>query len=106
MIQLPMFSDESTYKYTIDIDDGVFGFRFYFNARSETWRMDIESEDGETLAGGIPLLVNTDLLAFFSNPDLPAGSIYLIDNLDTGAEMGFQNVDDYSLIYIPDGEIE
>ncbi len=63
----------------------VFNLDFFYNARSDTWYMNIKDDDGNDLVAGIKMVPDVGLIERFGREDLPQGEIYAFasSGLDT-----------------------
>lgn len=52
---VPLYSD-SSYSYTIDLEDNAFEITIYYNIRLQRWMMDIDTAQGVSLIKSVKLV--------------------------------------------------
>ena len=79
-LEIPVRSDLPAYEFQIELEKTLFTFYFQFNARSETWLMDIRDELDEDIVNGIPLLTSVLLTKRFKDSRMPLGDLFIFDS--------------------------
>lgn len=86
LIEIPIDPAQPDHQFYLELEKVVYLFRFMLNSRSGRITMNIYTEDGTLIVGGIPLVVNTALIGRFKLEDLPPGEIWVLDLTGAGAE--------------------
>lgn len=106
MLELPIFTNTPSYKYTTEIEGSIYQFQFYFNVRMDRWFMDIMTPASERIISGIPMLTNVDLIGRFRDTRLPAGYFAVFDNTGKNRNPSFDNFGtDIKLYYLTVDEV-
>lgn len=81
MLILPVRADLSAYEFQVDLEGKTYTFTFRFNQRMGRWIMDVQDEQAQPLAMGIPMFIKQNLVGrFFTRvPGLPSGVLACID---------------------------
>lgn len=86
IIEIPLRSDLDHYEFSVDLDGKAYLFEIIWNTRNETWFLTIKNDEDTPIVAGIPLLVNSNLIARFERDELPPGVLTLLEvsgsNLD------------------------
>lgn len=75
ILELPTRTDLSVYDFTIELDEVVFTYSFFFNTRSNHWYLNILDIDGNPLREGIKIVSNWPLLVPWTQQGRPAGEM-------------------------------
>ena len=106
---LPVRSDLPAYEFQSTLEGVVYTFAFHYNARLDTWFMDILDEVGNPLIMGTALLAQVFLIDRFTAAGGPPGTLLLIDSQDGQEDPGINDLGTrFTLVYrestTPDGE--
>jgi hypothetical protein len=63
----------------VTLDGGIYGFRFYWNARGAFWSMDISDANANLIVSGVKLIINFPMLLQYHNSALPPGHFVIMD---------------------------
>jgi hypothetical protein len=94
MLELPLSGDPAQ-EWVTALDRVKYLFRVQLNTRSDSWTLDINTEQDVPLSLGIPLVLGADLLA---NYRVMAGMLFLVDYTGTGDDPTGDNLDQYGLV--------
>lgn len=80
VLEVPLETQGDVYDYlqTIVLEGSVFFFRFLYNARTEIWKLTIETEEGEEIITGQSLVMGFDLLRRSTSENRPPGTLYVL----------------------------
>jgi hypothetical protein len=78
-IQIPLRNDLDDYEFTIDLDGRTFNMQVQWNSRASQWSLILKNDAQAEVVGGIPLVVNSDLIGRFMSEALPQGILTLFD---------------------------
>ncbi len=96
--------DQADYTLRTRLDGKEYNFHLLWNEREERWYLDIADESGNTVCAGIKLVTNWPLLRYYqSNPAVPPGDLYVIDESPDGTPPAVDGLGDgqrCSLVYI------
>lgn len=110
MIVLPIFQSISArFSYDIELAGEIFHLKFNWNAREESWYMNILDQDQNPILTGIKMVVNYLLLNQYQYiSDLPQGNFLLYDlEKIPGGVVTFDNLGKrYQLLFASNIEIE
>ena len=87
---IPTDTNSATYIFSVELQLIVFGFRFQFNDRDQSWFFDILTAEGDPIRQGVKVVTNFPLLSRIARLDRPPGDIFAIDltGEDRRAELG------------------
>lgn len=71
--------DSADFSQDIKLGDRLFKLRSRWNTAYSFWTLDIYDKDDLPLLLAQKIVINTDILGRYTNPDLPSGQIYAID---------------------------
>jgi hypothetical protein len=91
-VDIPIQSKVHDQQFTLTLDNVTYLLRFRFNFRENYWCMDISTEAGVLIVGGVVLLKGLNLLTRFGNINLPQGQMFVADTGGTSEEMNFDNL--------------
>lgn len=74
------WKDLPDFTQTIKLDNTLYRLRARWNTVYEFWTIDIYDKNGVALLLGQKLVVNTDILARYTNTALPQGKMFIIDS--------------------------
>lgn len=94
-LELP-FSNDPAQEWVSALAGTKYLFRVQLNTRSDTWTLDLNTEQDEPLSLCLPLVLGADLLA---NHRVMSGLLYLVDYNGTGADPTGDNLTDYGLVW-------
>lgn len=94
IIQIPLRNDLDAYDFSIDLNGRTYNFDIAYNTRSSVWSLTISNADLVQLVGGIPLVVNSDLVNRFHREALPPGFLMLYDTSGSNQECGKNDLGD------------
>ena len=98
---VPTRGDLANYDQTIELDGVVFGLRFRFNQRDDSWYVSLHDADGRAIRSGIKLIPNYGLLHTLRDAAGPIGDFVVVDvravpSPPTLAELGGTSVFTYT----------
>lgn len=96
--ELPM-SYEPSQEFICEIGGNKYLFRIQLNVRADLWTIDVNTEDDEPIAQGIPLVLGADL---FANERFTYGTLFVVDYTGKGIDPSADNLADYGLIWSDD----
>ena len=91
-IQIPLRNDLDAFDFNVALDGRTFNFEIQWNTRSSVWSLIVRNDSQVELIGGVPLVVNSDLLGRFVNVALPPGVLTLFDTSGQNAECGKEDL--------------
>lgn len=104
--QIPLISKASHTFQTV-LDNTLYQFRQRWNSREGSWRLDINSSEGDPILQGLKLLPNQNLTLQYEDSRLPSGDIVLISTDAEILKPTFDNIDSsVKLIYLSREEID
>jgi len=80
VVDIPMTTLVGDWNQRTTLDGTVFGFRFIWNDRDETWYFDLFDEDGNRLRSGVRVVPNFIALYRYVSVDRPAGVFFPYDS--------------------------
>jgi hypothetical protein len=95
MLELTLSGDPAQ-EWVTALDGVKYLFRVQLNTRSDSWILDINTEQDVPLSLGIPLVLGADLLA---NHRVMRGMLFLVDYTGTGGDPKANDLFSYSMIY-------
>lgn len=104
VLEIPVRSDLDRYSMTVTIEGTEYRLALSFNTRDDRWYLSVGLTDGTPLASGIPVIVDTPLLArWAANPDLPAdGFLMAVDTTGESEEAAKEDLGDrVKLLWVP-----
>lgn len=101
--EIPVGSDIE--KFKTELDGINYEYRFIFNDRTQLWGMDIFDDTGELLLGGVPMLVNQDILDKYRNDKrLPQGTLFITNLVEENVDPGRDNFGTDVILFYQDVE--
>lgn len=85
-IQIPLRNDLDAFDFNVALDGRTFNFEVQWNTRAAQWSLIVRNDSQVELVGGVPMVVNSDLLGRFVNPALPPGVLILFDTSGLNSE--------------------
>ena len=79
MVIIPTDTALATYVFSVELEAIVFGFRFQFNNRDQSWFFDVLAADGTPIRQGLKAVTNFPLLSRVARIDRPPGELYAVD---------------------------
>lgn len=77
---IPTNSNYASTQYIIDIEGVIYGLRYDYNNRMQTWIIQIKDSQGNILIGGVPIQHGWDLfLQYKGISTIPQGSFVPLD---------------------------
>ena len=76
---IPTDTNLATYIFSVELQLIVFGFRFQFNERDQSWFFDVLTAEGDPIRQGVKVVTNFPLLSRIARLDRPPGDIFAID---------------------------
>ncbi len=73
------WKDLPDFTQTIKLDNVLYKIRARWNTVHEFWTVDIYDKNGVALLLGQKLVLNTDILARYTNTALPQGKLFVVD---------------------------
>jgi hypothetical protein len=106
MIIIPTRTNIPAYREIVSIEETNFEFEFRWNAREESWTMDIRTELGVDIIAGVKVIPDWDLLGRFTSELLPTGKFLAFDTSGGGLPPGLQDLGDrVQLLYMTEAEL-
>lgn len=87
-LQVPLFIEYDNYELNVDLDNSSYKLEFVWNNRSSSWNMILKNNEGETILGAVPLVINSNLLGRFKTAEKPQGILTLYDISGANKEAG------------------
>lgn len=78
-VVIPTDTSLATYVFSVELELIVFGLRFQFNERDQSWFFDILTAEGDPIRQGIKVVTNFPLLSRIARIDRPPGELLAID---------------------------
>ena len=75
ILRVPTRTDNSAYRYTVELDGVVFRLLFIFNVRSNHWHLSLYDIDGNALREGLKLVSNWPLTVPWTQQGRPDGEL-------------------------------
>lgn len=79
LLEIPLETDVSFYRYKIDLDDVTYTLEFRYNTRMKRWTMNILDEDETMVLSGIACNVGSLLNYKYADDNLPEGFMFFVD---------------------------
>jgi len=86
--QIPIETNDASFKIRTKLGNTDYVLKIYWNERYERWHISIHDANELSILVGIPLNIDTNILARFRNPVLPAGIFMLYDTAEKHEEAG------------------
>lgn len=88
-----------------NLDGRQFRIFMAYNARVGRWYLNLyELPSGELILAGKSVLLDTPILRNHANEKMPPGELILVSTSEN-VDPGFENLDNYNLIYITASEV-
>src|ERR1700733_16174280 len=82
-------SADPYYSLRTRLDGRDYNLRFAWNDREERWYLSISDDQDNLLLAGIKLVANTPLIRYYhSDPNVPPGEFWVIDQTPDGSPPG------------------
>lgn len=75
ILRVPTRTDNSAYRFTVELDSVVFRLLLVFNVRSDHWYLSIFDIDGNPLREGLKLVSNWPLTTTWTQQSRPEGEL-------------------------------
>lgn len=72
------------------LDGEEFTFELLNNTRANRWTLNVYAADGDLLAAGVRMVANWPLLMRNTDPRLPPGTLFLLDQSGANSEADFE----------------
>lgn len=96
----------SAFRFRNRLDSRFYVLRFLFNTRFQYWTYEIRTTGGVVIRGGIKVVTGEDLHGRFSEPELPSGTMVVIDSEGLDLDAGrFDLGDRVRLVHTSGAEI-
>jgi hypothetical protein len=93
--QLPIFNDFNNFQQSQGLDGRRYTFKFRYNARNDTWYVELLNDSNEILLGPKPCLTNVIQQTGRIKPfALPMGDIIFLDVSGSGLDCTLDNFGD------------
>lgn len=89
---LPIVPSVPNYRFSTSLDGTQYVFDVRWNARAESWYLDISDESDEIIARGLRMVLGAALGSRSADPRFPAGVLIMFDNEGTGRDAGFDDM--------------
>lgn len=100
---IPVNSTNTDYTIDVALDIAKYRLHFMWNDRGGFWNMAICMPNNNIIQGGIKLVADTDLLARFSAPAIPRGTMFCLDMSGAGSDPGLTDLGTRCLLVYTDG---
>jgi hypothetical protein len=80
IVTIPLSNQLPWYTFTIALSGVIFTLRLRYNSRNTRWMMDVADAQNNDIINGITLLIDTNLLGQYVQPNLPLGMFFVVDN--------------------------
>jgi hypothetical protein len=105
-LTIPTRIDLAVYRFSIELDELVYQFSFFYNNRDAHWYFDLSDEDGNLLRAGLKAVTNWPLLRLDKSNDRPPGDIFAVDPTDQDIEAGLRDLGDaVTLTYVEEASL-
>lgn len=106
-LEIPIQVGDASFKIRTILEDIQLVMKFDWNGRDTKWNVSIYDTSENPLVLGLPLNINTELLARFEIVGLPPGLMMLFDSSGKNEEAGRDDLGDRcKLIYLTSDELE
>ncbi len=108
MVIIPTDTNLATYVFSIELELIVFGFRFQFNERDQSWFFDVLTAEGVPIRQGLKVVTNFPLLSRIARLDRPPGELFAVDTTgeDRRAVVGELGIDrQIEFVYLDASEV-
>ena len=85
---LPIDNDGPAFRFSVSLDGTLCQYRFEWDARRRRWTVDVLSSDAKPIIVGRVLLPGRPLFLRESDPRLPPGELYVVDQSGDGKPPG------------------
>lgn len=89
---IPTDAQQIAFRQTMTLNNVILNLRFYFNSRSQRWKIDILDVDNEPLILGRTMNLGLDIYNRFVLEDLPSGFLTTINLRTRTAEATLTNL--------------
>lgn len=104
-VRLPITQDGAHFSFTCELDGVTYYFEFRWNDRDSSWFMTVGDGEGTTIVAGVKVVINMPLLNFFTDDQLPLGSLIATDTGGTDLDAGFGDLGRRVIVtYLSPGE--
>jgi hypothetical protein len=90
--QIPIETNDASFKIRTKLASADYVLKIYWNDRCERWHISIHDANEIPILAGVPLNIDTDILARFRNPALPPGILMLYDTAEKHEEAGREDI--------------
>lgn len=91
-VTLPLRSDLPHYSFTVTLDGGTYGFRFWWNYSCSAWVMDLSDSNGDPIVTGVRVKVDWPLFARYADSRLPPGQLIAQDTTGAQQDPGLEDL--------------
>lgn len=88
---IPIDNSQVVFKQLMTLNNVVVNFRFYFNSRSQRWKMDMLDQDNSPIILGRTINLGLDLMGRHQDERLPEGFLNTFDLKDLDTEANLDN---------------
>lgn len=88
---IPIENEQLAFRQLMTLNEAVVNLRFYYNSRSERWKMDVLDQDNDPIILGRTVNLGLDLLGRFFDERLPDGFLSTFDLKDRDSEPDLEN---------------
>lgn len=89
---LPLLPSIAEYTFDTLIDDRLYYFRAYWNARDAAWYLDVYDSDRTPIAYGVKIVLGTNLARTFEHPLTRQGALVAIDRSGSNQDATFDDL--------------
>lgn len=102
----PGRSERPSFRFRTRLDGPFYGLRMVWNTSERRWYLDLETNEGDLLVTGIPMVEGIDLLGpYHGRANVPAGELVVVDTEGQGLEPErFDFLGRSRLIYFAEGQ--
>jgi hypothetical protein len=104
-LSIPLRSDLPSFRFQVELDGASYSFDFAWNWRDEGWYFTLADANGDAIASGSRLVVNSPL-ARTSDTRRPPGVLLAVDTTGQHADPGYADLGKRCLLlYVPEAEV-
>ena len=106
IVQIPTSQHLAYYTQKTSLDGQTYTLEFRWNAREESWYLNILTDTEETVAMGIKLVVDWSLIRRVTDVKAPPGVLMAVDTTGSGVDPAFDELGTrVVLLYFDEAEL-
>jgi hypothetical protein len=107
MLTIPTRTDSGNYIFSVELEEIVFFFEFYFNERDQSWFFDLLDSSSNVIRYGIKCVTNWQLLQRIATAGRPPGEVVCGDTTGEDRRAGLEDLgDEIDFVYFLESEVE